>query len=358
MTAHLEILHPGLLSSIQDKGRYGMASSGVPRSGAVDPVSLQIGNALVGNEPFTAAIEFRFMGPKVKAIGGPLRLGLAADTTATLIRKSDEDPIEIVAWRSVTLHDGDELHLHPLKGVATGYLSVEGGFNLPTVLGSQSTYARASLGGLNGSVLNEGDQLPLNQASVHGEDQIVKSPLTADNTPIHIIKGPQDDYFSEETLSRFANQTFAVTKDVDRMGIRLEGDAIAALPEKGHDLISDGSVPGTIQVPGSGQPIILFMDCQTIGGYPKIGTVIAADMHRLGQVLPNQSMQFEFVSLEQASELRLARYAQIEKCISSIDTYIEVGKINVKALYEENIIDGVVNAMDPGRITGQLEEEL
>ncbi len=357
MTAFVEILNPGLLSSIQDKGRYGMASSGVPRSGAVDPVSLEIGNVLVGNEPFAAAIEFRFMGPKVKANGGPIRIGLAAETSATLIRKSDDEAVEIIPWRSVTLHDGDELHIHPLKGVATGYLTVEGGFDLPVVLGSQSTYARASLGGLNGNTLTEGDRLPLNVHSVHGEDQIIKSPLTLEKAPVHIIKGPQDDYFSADTLSTFTTQSYAVTKDVDRMGIRLEGDPIAALPEKGHDLISDGSVPGTIQVPGSGQPIILFMDCQTIGGYPKIGTVVAADMHRLGQLLPNQNIQFEFVTLEEAKELRLALRAQIHKCISSIDTYIEVGKINVKALYEENIVDGVVNAMDPGRITGQLKEE-
>jgi len=356
MTTSLEILSPGLLSTLQDEGRFGMASSGVPRAGAVDPVSLQIGNALVGNDPFTAAIEFRFMGPKIKAHGGPIRLGLAAETTATLTRTGNEgEAEEICPWRSFLMQDGDILTIKPLKGVATGYLTIGGGADISPVLGSHSTYARASLGGLDGSPLKEGDQIPTFAARATEIDRVVSKPYASANAPIRVIAGPQDDYFSNWTLSRFTDQPFTVSKDADRMGIRLEGEEINALPDKGHDLISDGSVPGAIQVPGSGQPIILFMDCQTVGGYPKIGGVIAADMHRLGQLLPGSEIQFEFVDLKTAQDISRAQQEQIEKTIASIAEYVEVGVINQNALYTHNLVDGIVDAGRPDHFAGQVE---
>ncbi|MBO6824973.1 MAG: biotin-dependent carboxyltransferase family protein [Sneathiella sp.] len=356
MTTSLEILSPGLISTLQDKGRFGMASSGVPRAGAVDPVSLQIGNALVGNDAYTAAIEFRFMGPKIKAHGGPIRLGLAAETTAILTRAdADEDDVEITPWRSFLMHEGDTLAIKPLKGSATGYLTIGGGADVAPVLGSISTYARAGLGGLDGAPLKEGDHIPTHAARATEIDRVVTKPCPLEATPIRVIAGPQDDYFSTDTLTRFTAQPFTVSKDVDRMGIRLEGDEINALPEKGHDLISDGSVPGAIQVPGSGQPIILFTDCQTVGGYPKIGGVIAADMHRLGQLLPGAEIQFEFVDLKTAQAILKQQQEQIEKSIASIAEYVEVGVINQNALYTQNLIDGIVDADRPDHFAGQLE---
>ncbi|MCZ4282474.1 biotin-dependent carboxyltransferase family protein [Kiloniella laminariae] len=357
MGAVLKILSPGVFSSLQDRGRLGFGAYGVPRSGAADPVSLRIGNHLLGNDAFETAIEFRFLGPKILIERGSVRLALAGDATADLFLSENDEAVKISPWQTVRLDEGDILSVMPLSKGATGYLALEGGFDLEPVLGSCSTYARAGLGGVNGKNLQQGDCLTARLDHPREMiEKIVKHPPRFGEEPLRVLLGPQDDYFSVETLGIFEASEYQISSDVDRMGIRLEGTALAPLPEKGSDLISDGLVPGAIQIPGNGQPIVLFVDCQTIGGYPKIATVITADLHHLGQVTPGNTIRFKVVTPEEARAALDEREQLIQQVENSVAEHFGEGFLDLKALYQSNLIAGVVNAKNSGHFPGHLEE--
>ncbi|MFD2206504.1 biotin-dependent carboxyltransferase family protein [Kiloniella antarctica] len=356
MGAILKIISPGIVSSIQDQGRRGYAGFGVPRSGAADSVAMQIGNALVGNDPFVPAIEFRFLGPKVVAEKGRLRLGLAGNITAELTLAENGEKQSLSSWQTVNLNEGDVLSVSSLESGATGYLTVEGGIELTPILESYSTYARAKLGGVNGLPLQAGDKITAKlDASRDGMEKIVNLPPNLDVKKVRVMLGPQEDYFTESEIGKFSNEVYKVSPDVDRMGIRMEGVELLPRPEKGSDLISDGLVPGSIQIPGSGQPIILFVDCQTIGGYPKIATVITADLPVLGQLVPGDNIRFELVSLSQAQAALREQSLVIQTAIESISEYFGEGVMDLKALYQANLIGGVVDANKSGHFPGHLE---
>lgn len=358
MSSLIRILSPGLLASIQDKGRFGFGGDGVPRSGAADPISLRLGNALVGNEPYEAAIEFRFLGPKITTEQGAVRIGLAANIGAEIIRAVDQETQSVSPWQSVTLQEGDILTFPPLKNGATGYLTIEGGLKLNPVLNSCSTYMRAKLGGITGLTLQVGDILQTREPTpAKRNEKILGNPLSLPQSPLRVILGPQDDYFSNEEIAKFCSQPFKVSTDVDRMGIRLEGDPVQSLPEKGNDLISDGLLPGAIQIPGSGQPIILFIDCQSVGGYPKIAAVIAADLFRLGQLTPGTEITFKSVDLAEAQQALRDLEKSVQTSIASLQDYLGEGAINLEALYQSNLVDGMVDARSPGHFPGHLEPD-
>lgn len=357
MTACLKIITPGMLSTLQDKGRFGYGSSGVPRSGAIDPLSLRLGNALVGNDPYETAIEFRFMGPVIMAEKGPVRVGLACHASAELTDIQNNEKIQLSPWQTVTLNEGDILKVSALNEGATGYLTIEGGIKLDPVLESNSTYARAKLGGDTGAPLQANDVLEMkHEATLRSCEKIMIEPLTIPNGPMHVILGPQDDYFSEQEINDFLTKPFIVSSDVDRMGIRLEGPKVKALPDKGHDIISDGLVVGSIQIPGNGQPIILCSDCQSVGGYPKIATIISADLYQLGHVTPGAEICFKAVSLNQAQVLYQDIEKSIEAGVSSIQNYYGEGAVDLAALYEANLVGGVVDAQHPSNFPGNLED--
>lgn len=358
MTTRLKILSPGMLSSVQDFGRSGYSGDGVPRSGAADPVAMRIANALVGNEQACPVIEFRYMGPKVTVTGGSMRLGLGSQAGGTVMRAATQETETVKPWQSITLYENDILSILPLQGEASGYLSIEGGMDIAPVLGSAATYARAGLGGVDGQPLRADQEIALKkQAAAVQPERIVSTPFEREAGRFRVILGPQDDYFAPEVLNSFCDQPYRVSKDADRMGIRLEGTSLTHLAEKGSDIISDGLLPGSIQVPGNGQPIILFADCQTLGGYPKIATVISADYHRLGQVLPGDDIVFQVVSLEQAQDLRRDLEKQVLRSIRSIKDFYGEGAIDLKALYDENLIGGAVDALNPGHFPGHLEDD-
>ncbi|MEH6405488.1 MAG: biotin-dependent carboxyltransferase family protein [Sneathiella sp.] len=357
MSACLIILSPGMLSTIQDKGRFGYGSYGVPRSGAIDPVSLRLGNALVGNDPYEAALEFRFMGPVVTAENGPIRIGLACEAGAELTDIQNNETLQISPWQTVTLNEGNILKVSALAAGATGYLTIEGGLKLEPVLESSSTYVRAKLGGLTGTSIQANDVLVVKQPAMPGKcERIMADPVQIGDGVLHVILGPQEDYFSEEEVEGFLNKPFIVSSDVDRMGIRLEGSKISTLREKGNDIISDGLVVGSIQIPGSGQPIILCSDCQTVGGYPKIATIISADLNHLGQMRPGSKVHFKRVNLNQAQALYLEMEKSIEASINSIQDYYGDGAVDLEALYGANLIGGVVDAERASNFPGNLEE--
>lgn len=343
MTASLDIVKSGLATSLQDQGRIGFARFGVPQSGALDPVSLQLANGLLGNDPFEAALEFRVLGPTVRARGGTLRLALSGGAIG-IIESTGKDPEEIAPWQSFLLEDGARLSLKMTKDGQTSYLCLQGGFDIEKQLGSCSTYARAKLG----PQIEEGQSLASRKPPEDwATEKVLASPFQIDTQTLHVIMGPQADYFSKDTQEAFLSHAYRVSRERDRMGMRLEGPALSALPDKGHDIISDGLVPGAIQVPGNGQPIVLGLDCQTVGGYPKIATLIQADLVKLGRLKPDETVHFKAVDHTQARASLEQRKRDIKAALASIQDHLPQGRVDLEALYRENLIEGVINAKDP-----------
>jgi len=293
MSAALRIVEGGLFTTVQDLGRPGHQRLGVPPSGALDPVSLRTANLVAGNAPGTAALEMCRVGCTLEVEADSVRVALAGATAAHPMLES------------FTLHRGDVLVVGRIAGGAC-YLAVEGGFDIAPVLGSRSTYTRAGFGGLHGGRLQAGDRLPLVQpVATPRPERRLPHPVPAERgRPLRVILGPQDDHFTEAAIDALLSADFPVTSDADRMGLRLAG---AKLEHIGRpEIATDGLATGVLQVPGSGHPIVLLPDRHTSGGYPKIGTVITADLHRLGQSVPGTVLRFEAVAPEQA-RVALAR---------------------------------------------------
>ncbi|SEH31028.1 biotin-dependent carboxyltransferase family protein [Rhizobium sp. NFR12] len=296
MTAVLSIHRSGPLMSVQDDGRYGFRARGVSTSGAMDRDAHAIANALVGNDPGAAAIEFALMGGTfttdrdvlVAVTGGRCAVDIAAKAVPT--------------WESYLLKAGETLTIGPLRGAVWGYLAISGGITIPEVLGSRSTHLRTALGGLDGRVLSSGDILPLGETG-ELKPRMLGTPYLRGNAPIAVIPGPQDDYFEESAWKTFLRQPYRTTTSRDRMAMVLDGPALSAF--KGHDIVSDATVVGSIQVPGSGKPIVLTADSQTTGGYPKIATVASFELARLAQLPAGRDFMFRKISADVAEELAI-----------------------------------------------------
>jgi biotin-dependent carboxylase-like uncharacterized protein len=334
--AMIEILDAPLPASFQDGGRPGYRHLGVPLSGALDAEWLAIANALVGNPAASAALEIRLRGPRLRATR-PLVLALAGEFSARIEDAAGESR-PAGTWRSLALAENEILDCGFLKG-GIGYLAVHGGFDLPAVLGSRSTYARAGLGGIDGRDIRAGDRIEIGVTPAPTLLRLPQAPRLADG-PLRVIAGPQRDYFTDAAWAIFIGAEFTVGREADRMGLRLDGPRLEHA--RGADIISDAVTPGAIQVPGDGRPIVLLADCQTVGGYPKIATVIGADLPRLGHALPGQVLRFVEVSLEQAFAARRAASDTLAECIASLVP--DRAGLDLDALYAANLIDGVIHA--------------
>jgi biotin-dependent carboxylase-like uncharacterized protein len=345
MTALLEVVSPGALATIQDLGRSGWRRFGVPRAGALDPVLLRLANALVGNPEGTAAIEFLVAGPTLKAVGGPVLLGLAGDFPVTLMNPQGERK-QLDAWRSVTLQPGDTLRIGSPRTARGGIVAVRG-LRIPAVLGSAATYTRARLGGLDGRALAEGDRLAA--ASLEDRaaamDRRLPRPPMADRSPIRVVPGPQADHFDAEALTAFLADEYRVSAEADRMGVRLEGPALVHNAQ-GAEIVSDATVPGSIQVPGNGQPIVLLADGQTAGGYPKIATVVSADLPRLALAPVGASIRFAAVTVAEAETIAREREAGVRRLLATIEPLAMDGDIDLNAIYAANLVSGMIDALD------------
>lgn len=338
MMAGLKVVAPGLSPTLQDLGRPWAQHLGAPPSGALDPVTLRIANALVGNAADMAAIEIRLMGPTLEITAESARFALVG--TATPIEVLGEKPVQAPAHQSVRLTRGRRLRIGGIGDSGVAYLAVEGGFDLPPVYDSLSTYTRARIGGLDGRALAEGDDLPLLMQDVEERKELKAGDgaWRTDESPIRVILGPQDDYFTPDSLTAFFSESFAVSREADRMGMRLDGPTLKHA--RGHDIISDGIATGAIQVPGNGRPIVLLADHQTTGGYPKLGTVISADIPRLGRLRPGDTLRFAQVEQAEAEAARRDLEDRITKVIDrfgSTDPWLDLD-----ALYQENLVSGVV----------------
>jgi 5-oxoprolinase (ATP-hydrolysing) subunit C len=333
MSARLRILRPGAGVTIQDFGRPKFRALGVALSGALDREFLAAANFLAGAPEGAAGLEILLAAPEFSMIEGSARIGLAGDLTG-MIAHVDGGREKIPSWRGVVLREGDTLTLRLGRGPA--FLGFSGGLALPETLGSRSTFLRGSFGGLEGRALRAGDVLTCGAAE--GGD-VVAPPLVHETGPIRFIPGPQDDHFTAEALEEFASAPWRVGADSDRMGLRLTGPRLTH-NAKGANIVSDGATPGAIQVPGDGQPIVLRADCQTSGGYAKIGCVITADLPRLAQLAPGDSASFTPVDHEQAAATRRQAREIFARWRAGI---APAGLLDERKLWTENLIGGATS---------------
>ena len=289
-----EIIQPGAYTTVQDRGRFGYQQFGVPICGAVDGFAYCVANALLGNSGDEAVLEATVLGPKIEVLSP----GLIAITGGNLSPFLNGTPLAM--WESVAIHQGDLIQFKGIKSGCRAYIAVDGGIDVPVVMGSRSTYVAGKIGGIDGRPLAAGDKLKKGEGRGRSGLRIPMElvPAYPDDIDIRVILGPQDDYFSHG-IEKFFNTTFKVSSKADRMGYRLEGEPIIHKQGVEKSIISEPSVPGGIQVPPDGQPIILLVE-QTVGGYTKIATVISPDIGKVGQAKSGNRIHFRQVTLEEA----------------------------------------------------------
>jgi len=325
----------GPVSSVQDRGRPGVQRYGLVPSGAMDRLSLAAANTLLGNQPFAGCIEIGPFTAAFTARDGAVRVALAGAT-----RSADIAGRSVAMDSSMTIGDGETLTLGFAKGGAFSYLAIEGGIDGEETFGSVAVNQRAGLGSPYPRPLQAGDELPARTASGVAERRIE---LPAAAGPIRVVLGPQDDEFSDEAKALFLDSDWKVSATSDRMGYRLEGPVIQHL--HGHNIVSDGTVSGSIQVPGNGAPIVLMADRNTTGGYPKIATVISADFGRLAQTPAGTAFRFKAVSVAEA-EAEAKKFAELLRTLPDRLRDIENLELNIEALQAANVAGSAVNAVD------------
>jgi 5-oxoprolinase (ATP-hydrolysing) subunit C len=328
----------GPASSVQDGGRHGAQRYGLTPSGAMDRLALAAANALVGNAPFTAAIEIGPFGAAFAAHEGAVRVALAGAS-----RNADIAGRAAQSDTSMTLADGETLTLGFARGGSFSYLAIEGGITGEAMFGSLAVNARAGLGSPYPRPLQAGDELQTKAASGAAERRI-DLPAVMEG-PVRVVMGPQDDEFGDAAKQLFLDSEWKISATSDRMGYRLEGPVIKHL--HGHNIVSDGTVNGSIQVPGNGAPIVLMPDRGTSGGYPKIATVISADLGRFAQFPAGTGFRFKAVSMAQAQgEVR--KFAEMLRTLPDRLRAIENFELNIEALRDANVAGSAVSAVDAG----------
>jgi biotin-dependent carboxylase-like uncharacterized protein len=303
----IHVIQPGLLTTIQDLGRWGFGKIGMPVAGVMDDFAARVGNILLGNDENTPVLEVTLMGPVL----------FFQDETCLVITGGDLQPCinnhPIDMWKSCRVRQGDTLSF---VGIVTGcraYIVIVGGFEVETVMNSASTYLRGKLGGYQGRALKAGDVLYTTEAHhpLPPESFVLPSEYFPDyRDTVRVIMGPQNDAFTEKGIDTFLSSEYIVTNDADRMGYRLDGLEISH--KSGADIISDGIALGAIQVPAHGKPIIMLADRQTTGGYTKIANVISVDIPSVAQKKPGDRLRFENVSIKEAQRLYRQRERQLE----------------------------------------------
>jgi biotin-dependent carboxylase-like uncharacterized protein len=344
MTPALSIVRPGLLTTIQDLGRVGHQSLGIAVCGALDPVALRAANALAGNPPEAGALEVLHLGPTMAVEADDVRVSFAG-SHATIEILPDIAAIRgrpVETMRSVRLRRGEVLRIGSLTGGAALYLGVEGGFDIVPLLGSVSTDIRAGIGGWQGRALVAGDHLPLRltSASTREESRITGLDLSPPSV-VRAIVGPQGEYFSATEIAAFFASTYTVGAGSNRMGMRLEGSPIRH--SRGFNIISEAIATGSVQVPGSGQPIVLLADHQTTGGYPKIATVISADLPAMGRLPIGAKISFVPATLEEAVAARRKLATDLETIGDKMVRISLPSAVVATRLLECNLISGVCN---------------
>lgn len=306
----IEILSIFPLATVQDLGRDGYWSQGLGRAGAMDPLALRVANLLLGNDEGAACLEipltparFRF-----RSEGGFALAGAACDA------RLDGVPLPRI-WSGMAAA-GQVLELGPMRQGGRVYLALPGGIDVPMVLGARSTQLREGFGGFDGRVLAAGDVLnaaaPAEHSVIHGLCAVLPDLREGDGAPVTLRALPSTEYdsFSRDSRDSFWSRPYRVTEKSNRQGFRLDGTALTRAAQ--GELRSHGIVPGIVQVPGGGQPIIQLADAATMGGYPKIAAVIEPDLWRIAQTRPGEFIRFQQVSLEKAAEAAADQLAWLD----------------------------------------------
>ena len=303
--AAFQVIKPGLLTTVQDLGRYGHQASGVPVAGPMDAFSHRLANQLLGNDADAATLEITLIGPE---------LVCEADTTIAISGAHFEvtcDDRLVPMGASFGLRAGQRIKFGRIQQGARAYLAVAGGVQTPLVLGSRATHLVSRMGGLQGRALAAGDRVPI--AANPSPRSHRKAPgltlPTKGRALLRVVPGPQDHWFERDALKTIAGVSFRISPSSNRMGYRLQGPPLRRVHE--GELISEPVGPGAIQVPAAGEPILLMADRQTAGGYPKIGHVISADLPLAGQLAPGDFIEFVLCTRQEAVAALIARERQL-----------------------------------------------
>lgn len=305
----IDVINGGILTTIQDGGRYGFQELGIPTSGVMDDYNYKLANILVGNNLDEAVLEMIYFGPTLKFNEEMVIALTGADMSPKINGK------EAPMFESIEVKPGDTLQFGKVKNGLRGYIAFSGSIDVPVVNGSKSTHIKTKMGGYKGRALKPKDEFNIIRPKNKAKARKIPAkylPKFSHFNVLRVVLGPQDDYFTEKGVhDLFRSGGYQVTKELDRMGIRLKGEKIEH--KETADIISDGTAFGSIQVPASGQPIILCADRQTTGGYTKIGTVISADLHKLAHMNFLDRLIFDEVSVEEANKIARDYNAQFEK---------------------------------------------
>jgi antagonist of KipI len=311
----IKVLKGGMLTTVQDLGRIGYRKDGIIVSGAMDRLALETGNLLIGNAADEAGLECTLLGPKLLFETDQL-IAITGGNLSPII-----DGLPVKMWRPVFVAKGAVLSFGPaIKGCRT-YLAVFGGFDLPEILGSHSTYIKAGFGGYKGRALKSEDELPFKKIYKHTGGNFnwsadLKLYPDLDDHEIRVIKGPEFNLFNSQSSAALFNGCYVISKAADRMGYRLEGPALQL--SKPKEMLSSAVSFGTVQVTPDGGAILLMADHQTTGGYPRILQVITADLTKLAQMQSGQQIQFKLVTLEEARLALLQREKQLKQLKQTI----------------------------------------
>ena len=319
------IMSGGLLTTVQDLGRYSYQQQGISPSGAMDSRSFRLANYLVGNQENEAGLEVTLLGPRIQFTNGTVFAVTGADMTPCL----NDQPVEM--YRAIQVTAGDILSFRELKSGCRSYIAFAGGLDIPLVMGSRSTLLRGAIGGYEGRKLKTGDNIglryPVSQLPDLESRVIPAEDFTGEKVTLRVLLGPQEERFTSEGIATLLREAYVVTPQSDRMGYRLEGPTIQHKTDA--NIITDGIALGSIQVPGNGKPIIMMADRQSTGGYTKIANVISVDIPRLAQCKPGTQIYFQQVTLEEAHCLYRQQHEQLQgwKKRFGRGKYLEVWKV-------------------------------
>ena len=292
----IKIIKAGILTTIQDMGRYGYQETGMAVSGVMDTRSTSIANILVGNDENEGVIEVTMMGPTIEFTADNIIAVTGGDLGAKL------DGADFPRYQAVLVKAGQTLSFMAPKAGSRAYIAFAGGLDVPVVMGSKSTNLKSKIGGLDGRKLENGDEIgfsaPKTSLPNMEKRKVAVPDFSAKEHELRVVLGPQDDYFPQSSIDVFFNNEYTISNEYDRMGCRMQGPVIKH--KIGGDIITDGISFGAVQVPSHGNPIVTMADHQTTGGYTKIGNVISVDLPILVQCMPGHKIRFKSVAIEVA----------------------------------------------------------
>lgn len=338
MKPSLKVVEPGIAATLQDGGREGYQRFGVPVCGALDSVSLEAANALVGNAPHEAAIEVMAAGLALAVCAESVTLAVAG-MAGPFVLETAQTAVRVAPFQSVVARRGDIVRFPPPKEGAVFYVAVAGGFEVQAVFGSKSTYRRASLGPLDGRALRAGDMLPLRFEATPTSEAFSLGMRLAAPKVLRVMRGPNAEYFAPDAFETLFASAYTIAPASDRMGLRLQGPQLARAIE--GELPSQGTTAGGLQVPSDGQPILLLADRQTTGGYPRIATVIGADIAAAGRLAAGMTIRFEEVSREEGLRLLKAQRDWFAALPSKLKP--AAAALTIERLLSANLISGITS---------------